>query len=45
MYLLTNENLSKVTGGVSYKLLYVLAGVGTFIAGIISGIINPKSCN
>jgi len=44
MYELTNEKLSNVTGG-GRILIYVLGGMASFLAGVITGWFNPKACN
>lgn len=40
---LSNNELAMVSGG-SIKW-YVFGGIASFLAGIISGFFNPKSCN
>ena len=43
---LSNTELNKISGGgISITLWYVIGGAATFIAGLISGFVNPKSCN
>ena len=44
MYELTEEKLNDVTGG-GRLLMYILGAAASFLAGVITGIINPKPCN
>lgn len=42
---LTNKEMLEVTGGIKAYVGAIIAGVVTFILGIIDGYSNPKSCN
>ena len=42
---LTNEELTKIDGGVNWYLIGGIGAVITYIIGIISGYTNPSGCN
>jgi lactobin A/cerein 7B family class IIb bacteriocin len=46
MNLVSNEELMKVSGGAIKSVIWYFIGGGiTFLAGLFSGMVNPKSCN
>ena len=44
MYLIDNQSLSEVSGGISKTVMYLLGTFAVFVVGIIVGIVNPKKC-
>ena len=42
--LITDKKLAELNGG-GRTLWYLLGGIATFLAGLISGFVNPKKCN
>ena len=41
---LSKEELTKVQGG-SKTLWFIVGVIGTFLAGLFDGIVNPNRCN
>lgn len=44
MEVLSYKKLAELNGG-GRTLWYLLGGIATFLAGLISGFVNPKKCN
>ena len=42
---LDEKELIKIEGGAKYSFLIAIGAIGTFIAGIIDGILRPLKCN
>lgn len=43
--ILEEKELIKIQGGGKYSFLIAIGAIGTFIVGIIDGILRPLKCN
>lgn len=43
---INDEHLKKIKGGgVNWSLMAAMGALGSFLIGVIDGLINPKKCN
>ena len=42
---LSNEEMTKIEGGVNWLIVTIATGAISFLIGMVDGLVNPKKCN